>query len=167
MAEVLEDMLNDIDKVTLDAKILAFKEHMKTLGLMDVMFPIGVKNVKKYTRKGDAPFAVRMKGTPVHVKSALNYNDMLRHHKIKTMRGVINGEKIKWTYLKPNSMNLDTMALKGYDDPAEIEKFVQDNIDYNKIFKSAFSNKLNDFYSAMKWGSIPENNNLGKFFAFN
>ena len=125
------------------------------------------KNVNKYTRKGDAPFAVRMKGTPVHVKSALNYNDMLRHHKIKTVRGVINGEKIKWTYLKPNSMNLDTMALKGFDDPAAIEKFVQDNIDYNKIFKSAFSNKLNDFYSAMKWGSIPENNNLGKFFAFN
>ena len=37
-----------------------------------------------------------MKGTPVHVKAALNYNDMLRHHKIKTIRGMINGEKIKW-----------------------------------------------------------------------
>ena len=166
MAEVLEDMLNDIDKVTLDEKILKFKEHMKTLDLMEVMFPIGVKNVKKYTRKGDAPFAVRMKGTPVHVKSALNYNDMLRHHKIRTIRGIINGEKIKWTYLKPNSMNLDTMALKGFEDPAPIEKFVQDNIDYDKIFKSAFANKLNDFYSAMKWGQIPENNNLGKFFSF-
>ena len=166
MAEVLEDMLNDIDKVTLDGKILKFKEHMKTLGLMEVMFPIGVKNVKKYTRKGDAPFSIRMKGTPVHVKSALNYNDMLKHHKIKTIRGIINGEKIKWTYLKPNSMNLDTMALKGFEDPAPIEKFVQDNIDYDKIFKSAFANKLNDFYAAMKWGSIPENNNLGKFFQF-
>ena len=27
--------------------------------------------------------------------------------------------------------------------------------------------RLNDFYGAMKWGRIPENNNLGKFFAFN
>ena len=27
-------------------------------------------------------------------------------------------------------------------------------------------NKLNDFYSAMNWGLIPENNNLGKFFSF-
>ena len=59
------------------------------------------------------------------------------------------------------------MALKGNQDPLAIEKFVQDNIDYNKIFKSAFANKLNDFYAAMKWGSIPENNNLGKFFQFN
>jgi DNA polymerase elongation subunit (family B) len=166
MAEVLEDMLNDIDKPELDQKILDFKEHMKTLELIDVMFPIGVKNVKKYIRKGDKPFAVRMKGTPVHVKSALNYNDMLKHHKIKTIRGIINGEKIKWTYLKNNSMGLDTIALKGYDDPKVIADFVQGHIDYDKVFKSAFANKLNDFYSAMNWGLIPENNNLGKFFAF-
>ena len=45
-------------------------------------------------------------------------------------------------------------------------KFVEEYIDYNKIFKSAFANKLNDFYAALSWGQIPENNNLGKFFAF-
>ena len=166
MAEVLEDMLNDIEKPELDQKILDFKQYMKTLELVDVMFPVGVKNVKKYIRKGDKAFAVRMKGTPVHVKSALNYNDMLKHHKVKTIRGIINGEKIKWTYLRNNPMGLETMALKGYDDPAPIENFVQEHIDYDKIFKSAFANKLNDFYSAMNWGLIPENNNLGKFFSF-
>jgi DNA polymerase elongation subunit (family B) len=166
MAQILEDILNDIDKVTLDKKILKFKEHMKTLPLIEVMFPIGVKNVKKYTRKGDEPFAPRMKGTPVHVKSALNYNDMLRHHNIKTIRGIINGEKIKWTYLKNNNMGLDSMALKGYEDPDPIYKFVEQYINHDKVFKSAFENKLNDFYKAMNWGRIPENNNLGKFFAF-
>ena len=167
MAEVLEDMLNDIDKVTLDDKILKFREHMKTLPLIEVMFPVGVKNVKKYVRRGDKPFGVRMKGTPVHVKSALNYNDMIKHLKLtKTFQGMINGEKIKWTYLKPNSMNLDTMALKGFEDPPEIENFVQTNINYEKVFDSAFANKLGDFYSAMNWGTIPKNNNLGKFFAF-
>ena len=166
MAEVLEDMLNDIEKPELDQKILDFKQYMKTLELIDVMFPVGVKNVKKYIRKGDKAFAVRMKGTPIHVKSALNYNDMLKHHKVKTIRGIINGEKIKWTYLRNNPMGLETMALKGYDDPEPIENFVQEHIDYDKIFKSAFANKLNDFYSAMNWGLIPENNNLGKFFSF-
>ena len=166
MAEVLEDILNDIDKVELDDKILKFKDHIKSLDLIDVMFPIGVKNVKKYTKKGDEPFTPRMKGTPVHVKAALNYNDMLRHHKIRTIRGMINGEKIKWTYLKANPMSLDTMALKGYEDPDVLRKFVESYIDYNKVFKSAFANKLNDFYAALGWGQIPENNNLGKFFAF-
>ena len=166
MAEVLEDILNDITKEDLDEKILNFKEHMKTLPLIDIMFPIGVKNVKKYTRKGDGIFAVRMKGTPVHVKSALNYNDMLKHLKVTKVREIINGEKIKWTYLKTNNMGLDTMAMKGFEDPEPIVKFVQGHINYDKVFKSAFANKLNDFYGAMKWGRIPENNNLGKFFAF-
>lgn len=167
MAEVLEDILNDIDKVTLDEKILNFKDRMKTLPLVDVMFPIGVKNVTKYVRQGDKPFMPRMKGTPVHVKSALNYNDMLRHLGIdKRYQGMINGEKIKWTYLKANSMGLDTMALKGFEDPEPIDKFVTEYIDYEKVFDSAFANKLGDFYSAMNWGSIPKNNNLGKFFSF-
>jgi len=108
-----------------------------------------------------------MKGTPVHVKSALNYNDMLRHLGIdKRYQGMINGEKIKWTYLKTNAMGLDTMALKGFEDPEPIDKFVTEYIDYEKVFNSAFANKLGDFYSAMNWGSIPKNNNLGKFFSF-
>ena len=63
-------------------------------------------------------------------------------------------------------MGLDTMAMKGFEDPDKIVKFVESYIDYDKVFKSAFANKLNDFYEAMKWGRIPENNNLGKFFAF-
>lgn len=167
MAEALEDILNDIDKITLDEKILNFKEEMKTLPLIDVMFPIGVKNVTNFTRKGDKPFMPRMKGTPVHVKSALNYNDMLRHLGLeRKYQGIINGEKIKWTYLKANSMGLDTMALKGFEDPEPIDKFVTEYIDYEKVFDSAFANKLGDFYSAMNWGSIPKNNNLGKFFSF-
>ena len=60
----------------------------------------------------------------------------------------------------------NSIALKGYEDPDVLRKFVESYIDYNKVFKSAFANKLNDFYAALGWGQIPENNNLGKFFAF-
>jgi DNA polymerase elongation subunit (family B) len=166
MAEVLKDILNDIDKTTLDDKILKFKEHMKTLPLIDVMFPIGVKEVSKFTDKRSKPFALRPKGTPVHVKAALNYNDLLRHNDIKSVREIINGEKIKWTYLRNNALGLEQCAMKGYDDPDVIVKIISTYIDYDKVFKSAFQNKLNDFYGAMNWGSIPENNNVGKFFSF-
>jgi len=166
MAEVLEDILNDIDKTDLDEKILSFKESIKSRDLLEIMFPVGVKNVTKYLTKGASPFAPAAKGTPVHVKSAINYNDMLRYHKIKSVRSIINGEKIKWTYLKKNPMNLNSIAMKGYEDPQPIVDFVNQYIDHDKIFKSSFENKLNDFYDALDWGRIPENNNLGKFFAF-
>jgi len=166
MAEVLEDILNDIDKVALDEKILAFKESIKDRDLLDIMFPVGVKNVTKYVTKGAKPFAPPAKGTPVHVKSAINYNDMLKHHNIRSVREIINGEKIKWTYVKQNPMHLNTIAMKGYEDPDVIINFIKQFIDHDKIFKSSFENKLNDFYDALDWGRIPENNNLGKFFAF-
>ena len=92
---------------------------------------------------------------------------MIKHLGLtKSFQGIGNGEKIKWTYLRSNPMGLDTMAMKGFEDPDQIEKFVSTNIDYEKVFDSAFANKLGDFYSAMNWGSIPKNNNLGKFFAF-
>ena len=130
------------------------------------MAPTGVKEISKYTTKRAKPFAIRPKGTPVHVKSALNYNDLLKHHGITNIREIMDGEKIKWCYIKTNPLNLDSCALKGYDDPEPIWNFVQQYIDHDKIFRSAFQNKLNDFYGALNWGSVPENNNMGKFFSF-
>jgi hypothetical protein len=166
MAEVLKDILNDIDKVTLDDKILNFKDYMKTLPIIEIMAPTGVKELTKFTTKKTLPFALRPKGTPVHVKSALNYNDLLKYYDIKSVRAIIDGEKIKWTYLKPNPLNLEQIALKGYDDPEEILNLVTTYVDYDKVFTSSLYNKLSDFYNAMKWGKIPENNNVGKFFSF-
>lgn len=166
MAEVLEDILNDISKESLDEKILNFKESIKHRELLEIMFPVGVKQISKFKPKKSAPFSPPAKGTPVHVKSAINYNDMLQFHGIKNIREILDGEKIKWTYVKPNSMNLETMAMKGHDDPDVVIDFIKKYIDHDKIFKSSFENKLNDFYDAMNWGRIPENNNLNKFFAF-
>ena len=166
MAEVLEDILNDISKEELDEKILNFKEYMKTVDIISVMFPIGVKDIKKHLFRGRKAFDAPLKGTPVHVKSAVSYNDLLQYHNIKNIREIIDGEKIKWTYLKQNSFGLQQVAIKGFEDPDVIMNFVKQHIDYDKVFKSAFENKLNDFYGALNWGRVPENNNLGKFFAF-
>ena len=125
---------------------------MKTLPLIDVMFPIGVKNVKKWQRKGDGNFAVRMKGTPVHVKSALNYNDMLKHLKIsKRYSPIYNGEKIKWVYLKNNPLGLETMAYKGHEDPIEIINFIKQFINPDKLYRQALHKKLMMFYVALGW----------------
>jgi len=135
------------------------------LDIIQVMFPVGVKEIKKH-RTSKKPFAPKAKGAPVHSKAAINYNDLLLYHKIKSVREIIDGEKIRWTYLKANPMNISELALKGYDDPELIVNVVKDFIDHDKIFKSAFENKLSDFYSALKWGKVPENNNLGKFFSW-
>ena len=128
------------------------------------MLPTGVKDVDKWRTD---KFGQRKKGTPVHVKAALNYNDLLDNTNNKSVPHIQDGEKILWGYLKPNSYNFDTMALKGYQDPKELIDFVEKNIDRNEIFESALKNKLTNFWLSLGWGEIIMNNLSNKFFKFN
>ena len=41
--------------------------------------------------------------------------------------------------------------LKGHNDPPQILKFVEQYIDYDKIWEKELENKLDDFYKAMDW----------------
>ena len=169
MSGVLIDILNISEKKKIDDKVLAFREDMKSKPMFDIMFPTGVKELSKYkTKKAKGQvFGDRIKGTPVHVKSALNYNDLVEYFKVtKTHQSIKDGEKIKWTYLKNNPLGLDTVGIKGFEDPEEIIKFIETYIDYDKIFTSSLENKLGDFYSALNWGVIPKNDNMSDFFSF-
>lgn len=168
MSGILIDILNKADKSVIDSKVLNFREDMKTKPMFDIMFPTGVKELKKYKIKKskNQMFGDRVKGTPVHAKSALNYNDLLEYYKITASQPITDGEKIKWTYLKNNPFGLDSCAVKGFNDPEEVINFITKYIDYEKIFTSSLENKLGDFYSALNWGSIPKNDNISDFFSF-
>ena len=48
----------------------------------------------------------------------------------------------------------------------QITEFVEKYIDRNKIFDREIRGKLDDFYAAMNWDKLPENNNMNKFFSF-
>ena len=168
LSEILKDILNLCEKEIIDNKILEFKESMKKADILDIMTPTGVKELSKFVINDDTSgmFGYRAKGTPVHVKSALNYNDLLKYHKINNIPPIGNGEKIKWVYLKSNPLGIESLALKGYDDPEVIVDIIRNYIDYDGIFESTLQNKLEDFYGALRWGVIPNNNTLNEFFSF-
>ena len=64
------------------------------------------------------------------------FGEMTVHEKEK----IRSSEKIKWVYLKPNSLNIKQIAFKGYDDPPEIMEFIQKNVDYEKQLINLSSN---------------------------
>ena len=105
------------------------------------------------------------KGTPVHVKSAWVYNDLLKYWNLTNSEQIKSSEKIKWVYLKPNTMNVKQIGFKGYDDPPKIMEFIEQNIDYDKLFTRALEKKIRMFYEALKW-DMPVNkiNALERFF---
>jgi DNA polymerase elongation subunit (family B) len=164
MKETLWYILKQNSKQATSEMILKFKDSLNNAELTSVMKNSGVKEISKYTKKRK-PFSGYLSGSPAHVKSAINYNDMLTTLTTDVV-SIKDGDKVKWAYLRNNPYGFDTMALKGYQDPTEIVDFVAMYIDRNKQFERELKGKLDDFYAAMTWGVLPENNNAAKFFSF-
>ena len=167
MKTVLLDILKSTEKTEIDQKILDYKDGMVDRNFIDIAKNTSVKELSKYMTKSQVLGEFK-KGTPAHVKSALTYNQLLAFYKVpykyEPMR---DGDKVKWVYLKNNPLGLDSTALKGHNDPPQILKFVEQYIDYDKIWEKELENKLGDFYEAMDWEK--PNSNLQKasqFFGF-
>ena len=167
MTNVLKDILSNEDKDIIDEKILSFKKDMKTMAIADIALPTGVKKLTKFKNKkqDNGAFTNLYKGTPVHVKAAWMYNDLLDYHKLENVEKIKNSEKIKWVYLKQNPLNIPQIAFKGYDDPKEIVNFIEQYVDYDKLFTRALNKKVKVFYDALKWEEpIEKENTLERFF---
>jgi DNA polymerase elongation subunit (family B) len=164
----MKDVLNKVTKDELDKKVLDFRAHLDTMDYMDVARNTAVKNISEYDtrsyRLGDFK-----KGTPAHVKAALSYNALLHHFKLQNKyESIEDGAKIKWVYLTQNPYNLETVAVKGYNDPPQIIELVKTYIDYKALFENELQKKIQDFYSALSWGLLPTevNQNAQEWFSF-
>jgi DNA polymerase elongation subunit (family B) len=168
MSEVLIDILRGKSEKEITATILAFKKSMPTREIQDIAKNSAVKDLKKYYPKGQRHIFQTNKGAPAHVKAAIMYNDLLEHfhsaYKYTPMRG---GDKIKWAYMKQNPLGLDGLGFTGYQDPKEITDFIEKYIDHDKIFERELLSKLQDFYTAIGWGSVlSAQKTAEKFFSF-
>jgi len=172
MTEVLQDILSNENKELIDDKIISFKKEMKTLPLEDIALPTGVKNLGKFAdkrrvgklnNKGSIMTPMH-KGTPVHVKSAWIYNDLLKHFGLENVEKIKNSEKIKWVYLKNNPLSIAQIAFKGYDDPKEIMDYINKYVDHSKLFEKALKKKIDMFYDSMGWTLVDKKNTLERFF---
>ena len=105
------------------------------------------------------------KGTPVHVKAAWIYNDLLKYYELDNYEKIKNSEKIRWVYLKSNNpLQIAQIAFKGYDDPPEIMDYIEEHVDRDKIFNKALKKKLDLFYESMNWVLVDKQDSLERFF---
>jgi DNA polymerase elongation subunit (family B) len=169
LKDVLEDILSDVPKDKIDKRIINLKKGMKLMPIDKISNPTGVKGLWKYLKKdreNTSVFSSYHKGTPVHVKAAIAYNDLLRYFKKDNKYGFINnGDKIRWVYLKNNSFGLKVLAYKGYEDPPEILQFIKNNINTEKIYGQALKKKIQMFYDSLGWGQpVDEEQTIERFF---
>jgi len=170
LSDVLDDILGSVPKDKIDHRITRFKKNMKYNQLDDISSPTGVKGIWKYMEKKDkensSVFSTFKKGTPVHVKAAIAYNDLVRYFKQDNKYQFINnGDKIRWVYLKNNTLGLNAVAYKGHEDPPEIMEFINKNIDHDKIYGQSLTKKLQMFYDCLDWGKpVDEEQSIERFF---
>jgi DNA polymerase elongation subunit (family B) len=131
--------------------IATFKDHFKTLSPDNVAFPRGVTDIKKWSSKA----SIYKKGTPIHVRGALLYNNNLKAKGLNRKYEIIqNGDKIKFLYmLMPNIIRENVIAFPDFlPEELELNKY----IDYDKQFQKAFLDPIEIILNAIGWASEPQ-----------
>lgn len=154
---VLVDVLKGSTQTEIDERVKVFRKQILdgTIPLTKLGNPTSVKTLNKYTeRKARAGemFSTLAKGAPASVRATVKYNDLLRFWGLdKKHSYIVQGDKVKWVYLKDNPYKIDGIAFLDFDLPEKINTFIEQYADRRKIFESILLNKLEGFYDDLGW----------------
>jgi DNA polymerase elongation subunit (family B) len=134
--ENIKNALNIImtkDNKALNDFVRQFRIKFRELPFEDIAFPRTVNKLSQYVDNT----TLYRKGTPIHVKGAIVYNNYLvEQKKDKTYMAVKDGDKGKFCHLKlPNPVRVPVMTTPGTL-PREfgLEKYIDFDTQYEKAF---------------------------------
>jgi len=140
----LEIIMNK-EEADLHKFVLDFKNEYYTLPFEQIASPSGIKGIEKYRSSS----SIFIDGTPMHVKAALMFNNLIKKNGLKNIQPIKNGDKIKVVYLKtPNPIHNNAIAAPDVL-PAEfgLEKY----IDREKQFAKTFLDPLTNITNTIGW----------------
>ncbi len=142
--KALEIIMNE-NEMSLQNYISQIREEYKNLPFDDIAFPRGANNVDKYYDRSH----IYVKGTPIHIKASLLYNNLLKKYGLRNLQPIMSGDKIKYCYLKlPNKIQ-DTVISNLDSLPDELG--LNQYIDYEKQFDKSFIEPLKSITSIIRW----------------
>ena len=119
-----------------------------SLPIEDIAFVMGIKNYDKYAIKANG--LSLGKGTPIHVKSSIFYNELLEEFNLSGIHETIgSGDKVRYFDVQePNKYGCTSLAFK-YNLPEEFkERFL---VDYEKMFTKIIYQVFERCYEAVNW----------------
>ena len=142
--EALKVIMNK-DEASLIDFIENFRNHFKKLSPEDIAYPRSCNNLKKYSSSKD----IYQKSTPIHVKGALIYNNMLKKNKLRKYEVIQDGDKVKFITLKePNPIREHVISFTSKL-PKEFN--LHQYIDYDEMFTKSFLEPLRFIVNAIGW----------------
>ena len=155
--QALIDVLKGANQNEIDARVKDFRQQILdgSIPLTQLGNPTSVKTLNKYierkARAGEM-FSTIAKGAPASVRSTIKYNDLVKFWGLDKQHSyIVQGDKVKWIYLKPNPYQIEAISFLDFDLPEKIESFIEEYADRKKIFESILLNKLEGFYNDLGW----------------
>ena len=166
--QVVEDVLKGYKQTEIDKRILDFKNKiLREIPIEQLGNPTAVKTLNKYIERkpvGGETFTIIAKGAHASVRAAIKYNDLLKFWKLTNKHSrILQGDKVKWIYLKKNPYNIEALAYLDFDMPDKIREFLDRFADKEKVFDTILLNKLEGFYDDMGW-KLVTNPYINQFF---
>jgi DNA polymerase elongation subunit (family B) len=157
MNRVLKDMLYYVEQDVIEVYLREFEKAMVDQHVYQIANPTSLKDIDKWLVKDKYVFKT---GTPVHVKAAIQHNWFIELKNLgKKYPKFVNGDKIKWVYLHNNPLGLESIAMRGYEDPQDLIDYAEKYRDYTKTYNRTFVTKIQALYTAIGWGIINLNEN--------
>ena len=130
----------------LQAFVAEFKTEFYQMTAEQISFPRSCNNLKKYKHSSN----IFIKGTPIHVKGALIYNEQLKRFKLHRKYPLIQeGDKIKFLKLKEaNPFKFDVIS---YVTKLPSEFTLQEYIDYDMMFQKTFLDPMSFILNSIGW----------------
>jgi len=162
MTDVLHGILHGKGSVELNRTILDSIAKYSSIDIYTIMRPTGISSVTKWV---DVDGKAKS-GTPIHVKSAINYNNFLTRENLRDYPRITNGDKIFWCYLKSNPHQYDTIGVPVSQIPEDVYIFVKKYVDIDRMTESTLVTKLQKIWDALGWGRLILKSNLFKYFTY-
>ena len=145
---IIENMIMTRDEAKTNEMFDEVYKIFSSLPIEDIAFVMGIKDYDKYAIKAK-DFTIG-KGTPIHVKSAIFYNELIEEFKISgTHESIGSGDKVRYFYVQqPNKYGCNSLAFK-YSMPEEFKQLFL--VDYEKMFEKIIFQVIERFYESVKW----------------
>jgi DNA polymerase elongation subunit (family B) len=133
---------NDVHNYISDCKKDFFKRSFS-----EIATPGTANNLRKYTSASN----IYTKGSPMHVRGSLVYNQYLRKLGLDKLPHIKSGDKIRFCYLQlPNPVFENVISVPD-DLPDDLH--LNQYIDYNAQFEKTFLSPIEKILQAIGWES--------------
>jgi DNA polymerase elongation subunit (family B) len=158
LMDAIKLILDDHGKDALLEYIEKRRVEFRTYSVEDIAFPRSANNLLKFTD----PVNIYTGGTPIAVRAALLYNDLVKKNNLEADLELIQeGQKIRYiALLEPNTLKENIIGF-----PVELPKQfnLHRYVDYDTQFQKAFLDPLTKIMDALNW-KLVEVESLDSFF---